>query len=191
MTRSVEYKVQQCFSRCKYSIWTCYISYFLVLDNTSVSVDKLFSTTDDAEIEIVVQIDLEYTEIISLKYRKLLFSRENKKDTKENKCGFRLSRQILKNNRPPKKLLRDHTMIENSFFTFRDLKILLQQGMQVTRVHRVTRLEQNWGFERYIDGNVKWTAMKNDFIRTFMTAAIIQFLERQKKAYANDGKKIF
>ena len=114
-----------------------------MLDNTSVSVDKLFSTTDDAEIEIVVQIDLEYTEKISLKCRKLLFSRENKKDTKENKCGFRLSRQILKNNRPHKKLLRDHTMIENSFFTFRHLKILLQQGMQVTRVHRVTRLEQN------------------------------------------------
>lgn len=108
---------------------------------------KIQKIANDAEIGYIFEVDLDYPETLHDLHNVYPFCAENK---------------LVPNSKTSKKLLLTFGSKKNYVIHYRMLKLVLQHGLVLKKVHRVLQFEQSAWLKSYIELNTKMRSKANN-----------------------------
>lgn len=125
--------------------------------------DFIMNLSDDSDTGYILEVDLHYPENLHSEHCDFPFCAERRQLPKE---AFEILDK-KKASKIPKLLLTLHDK-ENYVIHYRMLKLALQHGLKLKKIHRILKFNQSAWLKPYIDLNTKLrTQAENDFEKDF------------------------
>jgi hypothetical protein len=127
--------------------------------------EEIFAIPDDSGIGYFQEVDLDYPENIKFKTITMPFCPENIFIEDENVSPYQI--KLLESKKRPKvnKLILSQTDKKNYIVHHRVLKLYLQQGMVLNKVHTVISFTQSKWSKPYIEFNTKQRMMAKQILK--------------------------
>lgn len=133
-------------------------------------VNEIMKLKDDGDVGYIFEVDLEYPHELHDKHNQYPLAVERKKVKKNQLSNYQL--EILTRTKTTtgntEKLIGSLDDKKNYVVHYRNLKFYLQQGLKLTKVHRVVKFKQSPWLKKYIDLNTGFRQeAKSEFEKDF------------------------
>jgi len=157
---------------------------FSWLDDHEIATFDVMSILDDSDTGYILEVDLEYPFHLHDLHNDYPLAPESKVITEEMLSSYskELKNKLLLSGKPNAKLVPNLWNKTKYVIHYRNLKLYLQYGMKLTKIHRVIQFEQSAWLKTYIEFNTEMRKQaknnfEKDFYKLMNNAAYGKFLE--------------